>query len=282
MKTAIILGAGQTGRTVSHLLNPNSIELAAFGDNDSKKWDESSEPQVLPVQDALMTNPDLVMISVIDEERSQQFLNQIRNLGYHGKVLTINEIYETFSIRAATLKRIAKRIQEQNIPGDTAELGVFRGDFAWQINQLFPDRKLYLFDTFEGFPEKDIMVENQYTLAKAGAQDFSDTTALDVGARMPYEEQVVIRKGYFPDTVEGLETVFSLVSIDVDLYAPTLAGLKYFYPRLSSGGVILLHDYYSQQYEGVGKAVQDYEAAYGRLPLIPLCDIHGTAIIVRS
>lgn len=280
MKTAVILGAGQAGTAVSQLLNPNSIEIAAFGDNDPAKRDKDAEIQVLSVEEALLINPDLVLICVLSDERCQQFQNQIQNLGYQGNVLTINEIRRTFSIRTATLKRMAERIREQGIPGDMAELGVFRGDFAWQINELFPDRKLYLFDTFGGFPEKDILTEKRNTLSKAEPRDFSNTTAEDVLARLPFEKQAVIRKGYFPGTAEGLEASFALVSIDADLYAPTLAGLKYFYPRMSPGGVILLHDYYSRQFEGVQKAVKDYEEEFGRLPLVPLSDIHGTAVIV--
>ena len=117
--------------------------------------------------------------------------------------------------------------------------------------------------------------------SRAAAHDFSDTRARDVLARMPYEDQVVIRKGFFPETAQGLEERFALVSIDVDLYAPTLAGLEYFYPRLVRGGAILLHDYNSLQFDGVRKAVEEYERRHGMLPLIPLSDLHGTAVITR-
>ena len=40
-----------------------------------------------------------------------------------------------------------------------AELGVYRGEFAKEINKVFPDRTLYLFDTFEGFAEQDCDTE---------------------------------------------------------------------------------------------------------------------------
>lgn len=44
---------------------------------------------------------------------------------------------------------------DNSLEGDVAELGVFKGDFAKHINRKFPDRKLYPFDTFEGFDEKE-------------------------------------------------------------------------------------------------------------------------------
>jgi O-methyltransferase len=61
--------------------------------------------------------------------------------------------------RLSSLELIAYEIYANNIEGNVAELGVFRGDFAKFINISFPDRKLYLFDTFEGFDEKDIEAE---------------------------------------------------------------------------------------------------------------------------
>ena len=48
-------------------------------------------------------------------------------------------------IRAFSLELIAREINEREIPGAVAEIGVFRGEFARLINIAFPDRPLYLF-----------------------------------------------------------------------------------------------------------------------------------------
>ena len=89
--------------------------------------------------------------------------------------------------------------------------------------------------------------------------------------------------GFFPETTAGLEDCrFALVSLDADLYAPTLAGLHFFYPRLNPGGVILLQDYNSRRFRGAAQAVKDFERASGPVALVPLCDLHGTAVIVRT
>jgi O-methyltransferase len=97
--------------------------------------------------------------------------------------------------------------------------------------------------------------------------------------RMPHPEKVVVRKGYFPVTLEGLEERFALVSLDVDLYKPTLAGLGYFYPRLSVGGCIFIHDYNSSRYKGVRKAVDEYTEANGTLVQPP--DFAGTVVLPK-
>lgn len=277
----MILGAGQMGKAARNLLNLNRMELVAIGDNNPKVWEYDAEIQILPVAEALQANPDRVIIGVLDDERTGQLIHQARSLGYQGRIMALGDIYSTFDLRAATFRRLADRVSANGIEGALAELGTYRGDFAWQLNERFPERRLYLFDTFDGFDERDIRVEREVSSSRAAAHDFSDTRARDVLARMPYEDQVVIRKGFFPETAQGLEERFALVSIDVDLYAPTLAGLEYFYPRLVRGGAILLHDYNSLQFDGVRKAVEEYERRHGMLPLIPLSDLHGTAVITR-
>jgi O-methyltransferase len=282
MKRLVILGAGPMGRSVCNLLNPNSMKVAAFGDNNPDTWNAAGDIPVLPVSEALRLNPELVLIGVLDEERGAQLKAQVHESGYHGGVMTLGELRDCFDIRSAAFKRIAGRVREAGVEGALAELGVYRGDFAWQLNEQFPDRKLYLFDTFEGFHERDIRVERQIGASKAQVHDFSDTREEDVLERMPYTKQIVLKKGRFPEAAQGLEERFAIVSIDADLYAPTLAGLTYFYPRLNPGGVIILHDYNNHRFDGVRKAVERFESEHGRLAIVPLSDLHGTAIIIRT
>jgi O-methyltransferase len=282
MKKVVILGAGQMGKSACRLLNPNSMKVTAFGDNNPDTWNAAGDIRVLPVLEALRTNPDLVLIGVPDEERTAQFKAQVSEAGCSGGIMTLSELHSCFDIRSAAFNYIAERIQEAGVEGALAELGVYRGDFAWQLNGQFPDRKLYLFDTFEGFHEQDLIVERQIGGAQAQAHDFSDTGEEAVLARMPHKEQIVLKKGHFPAVAQGLEERFALVSLDADLYAPTLAGLIYFYPRLNPGGVIILHDYNNRRFGGVRKAVEQFESEHGMLSIVPLCDLHGTAIIIRA
>ncbi len=187
--------------------------------------------------------------------------------------------------RYGTLQLIADEIKRKNVDGETAELGVFRGDFAKFINQLFPDRKLYLFDTFKGFaPEQKMYeTENKYAADSIfiGDRDFKNTSVELVMGKMKFPEQCIVKKGMFPDTIPNEEHKYAFVSIDCDLYVPVLEGLKYFYPRLSVGGYIMLHDYNSIEFTGMKKAVDECEKIFGHIVRVPIPDKYGSLVISK-
>ena len=176
-------------------------------------------------------------------------------------------------VRLATLELLCRRLAE--VPGAAAELGVYRGFFARCINQLLPERKLYLFDSFEGFGEE--------AQASESFQAAHRNTAIEkVLAIMPYPEKVIVKPGFFPDSLDGLEEQFCLVSLDVDFYQTTLDGLRYFWPRLEKGGYLLLHDWGSPKLPGVRQALTAYERELGqRILSVPLCDVGGTNVLCK-
>ena len=179
-------------------------------------------------------------------------------------------------MRVRTLEAICRRLGP--VGGAAAELGVYRGAFARCINALLPERTLYLFDTFAGFEETEAAGEGEgFTAAHR------NTSAARVLSLLPHPGRAVLRPGLFPATAAGLEDErFALVSLDADLEESTLAGLRFFYPRLSPGGFLLLHDWASPRLPGVARALQRYEAELGRaLPAVPLCDLNGTLVIPR-
>ena len=184
--------------------------------------------------------------------------------------------------RHLSLALISDHIYATGIGGSVAELGVHRGSFAKQINMAFPDRKLYLFDTFEGFPEKSLEIDRQKTPPSHNAtpKTFSDTDEKFVLSQMPYPDKVVIRKGFFPETAAGVDEKFCFVSLDADLYQSTLDGLSFFYPRLEEGGIILLHDYTSATYLGVRNAVFEF-MKHQKIALFPVADMTSSAAIVK-
>lgn len=176
-------------------------------------------------------------------------------------------------VRLATLELLCRRLAD--VPGAAAELGVYRGFFARCINQLLPERKIYLFDSFEGFAEEACATDSFQAA-------HTNTTIEKVLAILPYPEKVILKPGFFPESLGGLEEQFCLVSLDVDFYQTTLEGLRYFWPRIAEGGYLLLHDWGSPKLPGVAKALQDFERENGcRIPAIPLCDVGGSLILCK-
>jgi O-methyltransferase len=147
--------------------------------------------------------------------------------------------YESIALAIATIRREA-------IPGALAEVGVWRGELSRFLHQCAPERTLYLFDTFSGFPSESV---EPLDLRNDGDGDrFRDTSVEQVRKSIGGSQNVVFRTGIFPDSSVGLEhELFSFVMLDLDIYKPTVSALEFFYPRVSAGGYIFVHDFNSPE-----------------------------------
>jgi hypothetical protein len=50
----------------------------------------------------------------------------------------------------------------------------------------------------------------------------------------------------------------SLLHLDVDLYEPTMAALQAFYPKIVTGGIVVLDEYACHEWPGETTALDDY------------------------
>jgi O-methyltransferase len=124
------------------------------------------------------------------------------------------------------------------IEGDMAEVGTFKGGSAKIICEVKGDRPLHLFDTFEGIPEVEKIDAGRFAVGQYAAPL---ETVMNYLREYP---NVFFYKGMFPTTAKPVEgKTFSFVHLDVDTYKSTLSCLEFFYPRMSTGGIILSHDY---------------------------------------
>jgi O-methyltransferase len=183
-------------------------------------------------------------------------------------------------VRFYTLWFQIERLKKNKISGSFAELGVYKGVTANIMYEMDRNRTLHLFDTFEGFDEKDLLEENRKG-GKYSKKEFADTSVQAVREYINGGDKIVFHKGYFPETAIGLEQEeFAFVSIDADLYKPTLEGLNFFYKRLIPEGVLLIHDY-NHNWEGAKKAVDEF------VKVIPECifevpDWQGSVLIIKN
>lgn len=158
--------------------------------------------------------------------------------------------------RAFMLYQFARHTR--SIPGDVAQLGVWKGGSSKIIARALSgtNKNLVLFDTFEGLPVK----ENSFS---DGRTEFRDTSLQDVQTFLK-GEKVTFAQGFFPDTATPYkDSNFSFVYLDADLEESTKAGLDFFYPRLSVGGVIVCDDYGSHYWPGVKKSIDAFAEKEG-------------------
>lgn len=280
MNRIMIFGAGQAGEMMSNLRSAD-LDLIGFIDNNADLYGKYKyNKKIYSAKEAVKMMPDIVVITVLNKEAAEEIQLQLKLLNYKGIVFNINEFKQYIDIRLASLRLIAEEINEEKLDGEVAELGVYKGKFAAEINRLFPEKKIYLFDTFEGFNNVDINIEKSHGHSRAKVGDFSDTNIELVREKLPYKEQAVFIKGYFPESVQEDLPQFCFVSLDTDLYKPTYEGLKIFYPKLVKGGRIIIHDYNSSQFPGVKKAVKEFCREHNVF-IVPICDMHGSAVLVK-
>ena len=173
-----------------------------------------------------------------------------------------------------------ERIKTNNIDGNFAELGVYKGETAKIIHESASDRKLFLFDTYEGFDDKDLEKEES-TDKKYSTKNFSDITLDDVILFVGKSPNIKYIKGYFPESLtKEHDSKYAFINLDADLYKPTKAALEYFYPRLSEGGVIIIHDY-NHNWQGNRKAVDEFIETIPET-IIEIPDWKGSAMIIKN
>jgi hypothetical protein len=162
------------------------------------------------------------------------------------------------------------------IEGDIVECGVFRGGNMMLAKELCRDisvaRRFYLFDTFSGMSEPtDDDVSPVERPARETYQEVRRDTYTD-WVYAPLEEveenfrrnhllddSVFFIKGKVEDTLvdeSQLPDRIALLRLDTDWYESTKIELEVLYPRLVSGGVLIIDDY--GHWAGARKAVDEY------------------------
>jgi hypothetical protein len=166
------------------------------------------------------------------------------------------------------------------LAGAIVECGVFKGAslarFA-AFRELFggaDSKKIIAFDTFGRFPETEHDADRQLRanfVAAAGEESISPEQLLHVLQHKNCDRNVELVAGDIRETVPAYverhpELRISLLNLDTDVYEPAVTILEHLYPRLVSGGVLMLDDY--GVFPGETQAVDEYFAKLPQRPRI--------------
>lgn len=179
------------------------------------------------------------------------------------------------------------RLAEKSLSaaGDFVELGCYKGETSLLLARLLKshgaDKKLWLYDSFAGLPEKT--AEDASTAGeqfKAGELFVSKREVVEKFKRsgLPFP---IIKKAFFEDLDPSadlpLEIAFAFC--DGDLYGSIKTSLRLVLPKLSKDGVIIVHDYNNPELPGSSRAVDEFLRAH---PDFRLTQKHTLAILTRT
>lgn len=200
--------------------------------------------------------------------------------------------------RLWSLLNAVRYVVDEQLPGDFAECGVWRGGsvmaMALELKRLGRlERRLWLYDTFAGMTDptdRDVEAESGKTAAQLmsttevgdGNNVWAHATRQDVEANLattgyPMDMFELVEGDVAVTLLASVPEQICLLRLDTDWYESTRLGLEVLYPRLVVGGVCILDDY--GHWQGARTAVDEYFAASGHRPYMHPIDYSGRVFV---
>lgn len=153
------------------------------------------------------------------------------------------------------------KILRQNIAGDVVEFGCYVGTTSVPIASRLrgSGKKLYVYDSFEGLPEKTAEDQSPAGLQFKPGELAASKKQLITNFKKANLPLPVITKAWFSDvTPEQVPPKIAFAYLDGDYYHSVLDPLKLIWPRLAPGAIILVDDYANEALPGAAKAVDEW------------------------
>jgi O-methyltransferase len=193
--------------------------------------------------------------------------------GRHALFERVQPYTQTSLERVATLADAVEYVIAAGVAGDFVECGVWRGGSSMAVALTLldlgaRDRRLWMYDTFGRMPAPGSRDRDYAGRAVAGheatmlGQDGLSLAEVQaaMGTTGYPEEQIRYVPGRVEETIPSCAPAeIALLRLDTDWYESTRHELEHLYPRLVSGGVLVIDDY--GHYAGARQAVDEYFAA---------------------
>jgi hypothetical protein len=194
----------------------------------------------------------------------------------------------TTPARIYSLVRAVEYVSTRAVPGAFVECGVWRGGSMMAVALTLlrlgvTDRDLYLYDTFTGMTAPsdedvrrsgeraaDLLAEQSRSSDIWAIAAIDDVREAVLSVGYP-EERIHFVQGPVEETLPGnTPEQIALLRLDTDWYSSTKHELVHLFPRLTTGGVLLLDDY--GYWQGARRAVDEYLTENGLYLLLNRID----------
>ena len=163
-----------------------------------------------------------------------------------------------------------------NVPGSIVECGVWRGGMVMAMLRTLlacgdTQRDVYLYDTFAGMSPpsaRDRTFKNESAEKLLSRSDRADPSSIWCAASLDDVRTNVASVGYDARKIhyvvgkveetlpQTLPDAIAILRLDTDWYASTKHELDHLFPRLASGGILIIDDY--GHWKGAREAVDSY------------------------
>jgi hypothetical protein len=199
--------------------------------------------------------------------------------------------------RVKALINSIEYIIKNDIRGDFVECGVWKGGSVMTIAKILlkhgiSDRKIWLYDTFEGMTEPEeidrdmngksakerLINEDKYN-SRAWGYSTIEEVKHNVSLTDYPLSNILFVKGKVEETLlkDNLPEKISFLRLDTDWYKSTKIQLEVLYPLVIRNGFILIDDY--GHWEGCQKAVDDFLRELKFPPFLNRIDYTGRLLI---
>ena len=162
----------------------------------------------------------------------------------------------------------------QNVAGSIVECGVKRGGSLMLYSHLSSclepfnlNRKIYGFDTFEGFrsinKDKDLVRVNESMFADVSYDTLKKSIEIqDLNRPIGHIPKVELIKGDACKTIPEFvkqrpELTIALLYIDFDIYEPTKVAIQHLLPLVPRGGIVVFDEFNDERWPGETTAVKE-------------------------
>lgn len=165
------------------------------------------------------------------------------------------------------VRELTKALGRQ-IPGDVVEFGCYVGTTSVFLGEILATtgRRLWLYDSFEGLPEKTNRDESPLGMQFVAGELHATRRQLEHNLRSAQLDlgAITIKKGWFSElTISDIPDEIACAFLDGDYYASILDPLRLIWPRLASGATVIVDDYGNQALPGAAAAVDEWVSRHG-------------------